>query len=197
MPGFYGPSTDPADAPVRPRKPSSSSRTEGVGTAAPLLLRRPLRLLTAIAILFCTGLALVRKTQYAPSNEEARLQLARENLAVLAVAMRRLEHDCTQPPSLRDGLTALIHDPGLPGWRGPYILALKPDPWLHPFVCRESAGSLIPFSLGPDGLADTSDDIQPPPQGATGFETGNTPVVPVTFPDSIAHSNFQDTVYQP
>lgn len=197
MPGFYGPDADSTHADGLTCAANPFTRREPQTGVIPRFLRRPFTLFATVAILFCVGLALVNQTQHPPSDRAALEQLARDNLAVLRTAMNRLQRDCSRLPSLRDGLVSLIHDPGLPGWRGPYILTLKPDPWGHPFACREDAHGWVLFSLGPDGISNTSDDIYPISQGTPGFDTGKTLVVPVNLPDSSSHSNFHDTVYHP
>ncbi len=197
MPGFYGPGGDSTHADTRTHGAHPFPRREPRSSVVPRILRRPFSLFVSVAILLCVGLALVRQTKHPPKDSVALEQLARDNLATLRTAMNRLQRDCSRLPSLRDGLVSLIHDPGLPGWRGPYILTLKPDPWRHPFACRDNGHGWVLFSLGPDGIPDTSDDIYPISQGAPGFDTGKTLVVPVNLPDNGAHSKFHDTVYHP
>lgn len=73
-------------------------------------------------------------------------------------------------PSTAQGLEALLRQPfqGKPpmSWKGPYLTGGETsllDPWKHAFVYRSpgatpNAGYLL-FSLGPDGLPETDDDI--------------------------------------
>ena len=68
-------------------------------------------------------------------------------------------------PTTSEGLKALFQAPDSAGdrWRGPYVEKIPDDPWKHPYQYR-SPGTKNPntydlFSMGPDGLADTADDI--------------------------------------
>ena len=64
-------------------------------------------------------------------------------------------------------MKALVQDPGIPGWGGPYIDALKPDPWYHPYHYACTAGKVTLSSDGPDGMRGTEDDILAPPPDLT------------------------------
>ena len=44
-------------------------------------------------------------------------------------------------------------DPSVPGWGGPYIFALKPDPWGNHFKYWMTNGAYRIYSAGPDGIA--------------------------------------------
>lgn len=69
-------------------------------------------------------------------------------------------------PSTAEGLQALIADPGSKtGWKGPYLEGNKVplDPWKRPYQYRfpgtKNPRSYDIFSMGPDGQADTADDV--------------------------------------
>jgi hypothetical protein len=44
-------------------------------------------------------------------------------------ALNRFEADCGRFPSTAEGLTALVQDPGVPGWKGPYWQGAFVDRW--------------------------------------------------------------------
>ena len=69
-------------------------------------------------------------------------------------AVGRYREDCGQYPSARDGLNALIHDPGVAGWSGPYLRKELPlDPWHRPYIYLLSADSAPEIlSYGADGM---------------------------------------------
>lgn len=69
-------------------------------------------------------------------------------------------------PSTAEGLQALVVDPGSKtGWKGPYLEGAKVplDPWKRPYQYRypgtKNTRGYDVFSMGPDGQADTADDI--------------------------------------
>ena len=60
---------------------------------------------------------------------------------------------------------ALIVDPGEPGWLGPYIVQLKPDPWGTPYgYAVRDDGTPDVFTAGPDLKPGTPDDLRPDPE---------------------------------
>lgn len=94
-----------------------------------------------------------------PAEVAARQQRSvTRNLATLRVALDQFAADCGRYPTTREGLAALIRNPGLDAWAGPYVIEMRTDPWQMPFgyVCDEQ-GILI-FSPGPDREAHTEDD---------------------------------------
>jgi hypothetical protein len=73
--------------------------------------------------------------------------------------------DCGVPLPTNAPLTALIDDPGIPGWAGPYIRrslqeSVPPDAWGRDFRVKTDATFLVTItSSGRDGLFGTPDDI--------------------------------------
>jgi hypothetical protein len=61
------------------------------------------------------------------------------------------------PPSL----TALIHNPGNPNWRGPYCAgkSVPTDRWGMPLQYNAMTNSFVLRSAGPDRVIGTADDI--------------------------------------
>jgi len=103
---------------------------------------------------------IVQRTRPAPTlNEAARQQLARDNMTVLRMALNQLHKDCGRYPLTAEGLVALIHHPEQPGWNGPYIFELKPDPWKRRFEYESDGTRFRIFSAGPDGIAGNADDL--------------------------------------
>jgi general secretion pathway protein G len=74
-------------------------------------------------------------------------------LEAFARAVERYREDCREYPSARDGLNALVVDPGVERWSGPYLRQNIPlDPWGRPYIYLLSAGSAPEIlSYGADG----------------------------------------------
>jgi general secretion pathway protein G len=89
--------------------------------------------------------------------------LAAENMQTLAIALEMFRHDCGRYPATEETLRALMEDPGVPGWRGPYIYNLTRDPWRKPFVYSARMENVSLNSSGPDRTLGTADDIQMTP----------------------------------
>jgi general secretion pathway protein G len=52
-----------------------------------------------------------------------------------------------------------MKNPGVSGWRGPYLHELPKDPWGHPYIYHRSGSDFKILSAGPDGQEGTADDI--------------------------------------
>jgi general secretion pathway protein G len=85
---------------------------------------------------------------------------AAASVDTLHTALEFLARDCGRYPDAREHLLALISDPGLKGWNGPYVNVLKPDPWGHPFGYAPTPSNAVVYSLGEDGVRGTADDLE-------------------------------------
>ena len=99
-----------------------------------------------------------------PRVPDARINVAKTHLQLLETALDRLEIDTARYPTTEEGLAALINRPALANWRGPYIRGAVPlDPWGNPYGYRSpgrhNRNGVDLWSGGPDGKADTDDDI--------------------------------------
>jgi type II secretion system protein G len=79
----------------------------------------------------------------------------------IEAAMYSFELDTGNFPTTDAGFGALIAKPKnkIQGWRGPYIRELLSDQWGNPFFLKGDGTSYAVFSVGPDGIKDTMDDI--------------------------------------
>ena len=105
-------------------------------------------------------------TRLSGRTQEARLVRARADISgQLSLALDLFEQDVGRYPTTEEGLSALITDPGEPGWKGPYLkTGLKPDPWDTPYVYASDTSGMGLYSLssaGPDRQVGTEDDILP------------------------------------
>lgn len=114
-----------------------------------------------------------------PRHDLSHLDIARSNMTVLRVALEQFRLHCGRFPTTREGLAALVHDPGEDGWQGPYIFELKPDPWMKPFLYSNENDQIFLSSSGPDGLPGSPDDIPAPP------DSGDTSVSSGIYPASL------------
>ena len=48
--------------------------------------------------------------------------------------IRQFHADCGVAPSAEQGLSALVADPGIPGWNGPYLSRIPNDAWGRPLT---------------------------------------------------------------
>jgi len=157
MPGFFtGSRTDASRATAG--RPGAPWRPRPAGLSS--MFGRPLRLIVIVAGLLFVGILLLRQARVGPPVTEAHnLEVARLNLDTLCTALGELHAHCGRYPTTEEGLVSLVHDPGLEGWRGPYVFELKPDPWGRAFHYERAAGQAILSSAGPDGQPGSADDI--------------------------------------
>jgi type II secretion system protein G len=89
----------------------------------------------------------------------------REHLDNLAIALGRYRYHVGTYPTTDEGLKYLeitrMKKPK-PGWMGPYVTQILPDPWGNDYVYENPGDDKDPvlYSKGPDGEADTSDDVK-------------------------------------
>ena len=80
----------------------------------------------------------------------------------IALAVERFRLDTGRYPTEMQGLRALVEDPGVDGWKGPYVKNENGfrDPWVTPLRYEASAdGGFRILSAGPDRRLGTGDDI--------------------------------------
>jgi type II secretion system protein G len=78
---------------------------------------------------------------------------AKAQIRAYQTALEFYQKDVGEFPTTRQGLEALRSDPGVAGWRGPYVNKdIGLDPWGHPFLYRLEDGSPEVMSLGADGV---------------------------------------------
>lgn len=90
------------------------------------------------------------------------------SMAVLAMGLRHFYEDTGHYPEYygEGGLQALIVNPGIFHWYGPYVnTILKKDGWKRPFSYDTTNGIPRLISAGPDRTFDTEDDIVMPQSG--------------------------------
>jgi len=126
--------------------------------------RKPSHVLLALAAMVVAGGLLVgrvklRGAKYTP--EEPPENVAQRELDILFDAAGRFRTVNGRYPTTAEGTLALINNPGLDTWTGPYVTLIKPDPWGRHYLYRSDGTNLTLFSLGPDGAANTLDDLQP------------------------------------
>jgi general secretion pathway protein G len=140
-------------------------KSELRGVVAPGVWRSPKLYIGVIVGLAVVGGAVFKATDAAVQrNVEPPPLRAMRHVDVLAEALGRYRFHVGSYPSSEQGLPALVRDPLVPKWDGPYINQLRKDPWGVPYVYAPPPdGAVHPLllSCGPDKTRGTSDDIRP------------------------------------
>ncbi len=121
-----------------------------------------IELLLVIAILGVLAALIVPK--FAGRTEQARVAAAQSDIATMGTQLDAYEVDNGAYPRGQTGLNDLITQPrDAQNWRGPYIKDLKADPWgnayIYAYPGKNNASGYDLSSMGPDGKANTDDDI--------------------------------------
>jgi general secretion pathway protein G len=83
----------------------------------------------------------------------------RATIMVLQTALDLFHVDCQMYPDPETGLGALLVDPGVTNWHGPYIKHIPTDPWGNEIQYSLPDGKPHLRSAGPDMELETDDDI--------------------------------------
>jgi len=86
--------------------------------------------------------------------EKSKQQAAKAQIELFGAALDAFRLDVGRYPTTEEGLNALVENPGIEKWDGPYLKKkVPPDPWGHPYVykCPGEHNEYDLYSLGADG----------------------------------------------
>ena len=89
-----------------------------------------------------------------PKLGKGKQSAAKAQIELIGQALDQLRLDVGRYPTTQEGLSALMVNPGVDNWEGPYLKkALPPDPWGKPYqyACPGTHGEYDLFSYGRDG----------------------------------------------
>ncbi len=90
-------------------------------------------------------------------------QIAKIQIKELEGALQLFRLDAGRYPTTAEGFDALVRNPGLASWRGPYVskTELPNDPWGRSYVyhCPGRHGAYDLLSYGVDGIEGGEDDV--------------------------------------
>ena len=121
-----------------------------------------------LVITIISVLAAVVVPRFFGRSQEARIGAARQTIiGTFGIAMGLFEHDTGHCPTAEEGLPALIQNPQLRSWLGPYLksAAVPLDPWgnqykyTYPSELTSSEFLYVIVSAGLDGVYGNNDDI--------------------------------------
>ena len=86
-----------------------------------------------------------------PKLGKGKQSAAKAQIELIGQALDQLRLDVGRYPTTQEGLNALMVNPGIDNWEGPYLKkALPPDPWGKPYqyACPGTHGEYDLFSYG-------------------------------------------------
>jgi general secretion pathway protein G len=123
---------------------------------------RPSTIVFAITMAGAIALMIFGKVKVQQPNVGlSDVQRAKQDLNVMRQALELYRCDVGSYPSTTQSLKALVINPGVEKWNGEYVNLVKPDPWTHLYIYRLTSAVPTLFSMGPDALEGTADDIHP------------------------------------
>lgn len=82
-------------------------------------------------------------------------------IAIIRAAINDYREHCGAFPTDQQGLEALLRNPGVAGWNGPYASDEETlDSWNRPLRFKINNGQVRVWSVGPDGIDETDDDVE-------------------------------------
>jgi type II secretion system protein G len=84
-------------------------------------------------------------------RDSIKFVVAQFSLERFRKALERYTSDCGGYPNPVVGIKALVVDPGIKGWNGPYTKQPLTDPWQRPYIYEISNALPVVRSLGADG----------------------------------------------
>ena len=150
-------------------------RAEWTG-GAPTLRRGPVFYGAVVLVLVLVGGLVLSASRNGIGLGKARIERkplqAQKAMRALSVALGRYKFHVGAYPTTAEGLHVLaFRRPNEirrlrrahPGWDGPYVNHIVPDPWGNDYVyeTRPEGGPPVLYSKGPDGRAGTTDDVLP------------------------------------
>jgi general secretion pathway protein G len=121
-----------------------------------------------LVITIISVLAAVIMPRFFGRSQEARIVAAKQTIVgTFGIALDLFEQDTGRYPSTEEGLQALVVNPQLKTWRGPYLKSASVpfDPWGNPYryiwpsqlTASETLYDIV--SPGPDGVYGNEDDV--------------------------------------
>lgn len=119
-----------------------------------------------VVIIILAILAAVVLPRVIGRTEDAKISNAIATIQTFSNQLEVFNADTGAFPTADQGLSALITNPGIPKWNGPYVRnqeKVPNDPWGHPYLYKqpgESGRDYDIISAGPDGQVGSADDIK-------------------------------------
>jgi len=122
-------------------------------------------ILLVLAMLTAGVLLLLRSADRPALTAGQKEQLACVHLTYLSQSLVQFQRDCGRFPTTEEGLRAIVANPGISNWQGPYTTQGRThfvDPWTNTYHYAFSNDTVFLTCNGADGKPDTDDDMISP-----------------------------------
>ena len=112
--------------------------------------------------LMCLGLVIAGVGTRIITGRPEGMPTNRARMMTLEAVLYEYKLDVGSLPSTEQSLLALIENPGVRRWKGPYLKAMPKDQWGNAYTyVREGVAAYgwNLYSIGPDGRDGTEDDV--------------------------------------
>lgn len=147
----------------RDRRARLAKMQRGGGLLATRRMRRTLAIVSFVVLGVLLPLDYMLRKDGVSIPSLSRDDRTRQSLGVLRTKLECFYRDCGRYPTGQEGLWALVLNPGLTNWHGPYLTKVPPDLWRHRYNYSLSNDTVVLWSCGPDGQPYTADDMHAPP----------------------------------
>ena len=143
------------------RKGEREKKKLGIETSSNPLRKPAVTFMLLMLIAAVGALLLGRSNNMPKKRKQPPEDRAIMELRALYIASDRFFYDCGRYPTTNEYLKALVINPGLRSWRGPYVNIIKPDPWKNRYIYTVTNNTITVYSTGADGITGTGDDVYP------------------------------------
>lgn len=118
----------------------------------------------ALSLAIACGLSFWQHAVWWARTGNSERGTTRHRIKLVCLELSNFQLDCGTYPTEQQGLQALLENPGVPGWKGPYEqnAELLKDGWSRPIRYEINNGKPRVWSVGRDGIDGTADDIEAP-----------------------------------
>lgn len=106
-----------------------------------------------VVLVILAMLAGVVVANFAGEDYKAAQKIVLSDFNTIDGSLKRFRLDVKRYPTTNEGLDALVNNPGINNWGGPYLEAVPTDPWNNAYDYEATGSSFRVISYGVDGEA--------------------------------------------
>ncbi|WP_119394608.1 type II secretion system major pseudopilin GspG [Salinibius halmophilus] len=104
-----------------------------------------------VVLVILAMLAGVVVANFAGEDYKAAQKIVQSDFSTIEGSLKRFRLDVKRYPNTNEGLEALVNNPGINNWGGPYLDQLPTDPWNNAYDYELNGNNFRIISYGVDG----------------------------------------------